>query len=350
MPTLENDPLISRTNMDIERFSGGVYGESTRFNGVRGITYAEGHGAVVGVSENHTSAAGPGVFGQSDGTGVWGTSKTWMGVFGHSESTTGGAGVMGEAQGAGVIGKSHTWIGVYGESFSTTGGGAVVGEHKANGSGVVGLSGGGVGVWGKSETHEGVHAETRSPVTAAVAAYNLNAAGTGAAVYARKEGTVGHAGFFDGQVWVSGDLGVGGDIRLANADCAEDFDVEPRCDAEAGSVVSIGENGAISTATQAYDTRVAGVVSGAGAYKPGLILDSRGGVARRPVALMGKVYCKVDASFAPIAIGDLLTTSSTPGHAMKAVDRAQAFGATVGKALAPLQSGRGLIPILVALT
>jgi hypothetical protein len=64
---------------------------------------------------------------------------------------------------------------------------------------------------------------------------------------------------------------------------------------------------------------------------------------------MGKVYCKVDASKVPIVIGDLLTTSSTPGHAMKAVDPGQAFGAVIGKALRPLAGGRGLVPILVAL-
>ncbi len=64
---------------------------------------------------------------------------------------------------------------------------------------------------------------------------------------------------------------------------------------------------------------------------------------------MGKVYCKVDASYAPIAIGDLLTTSPTPGHAMNAIDQLQAFGAVIGKALRPLGEGQGLIPILIAL-
>jgi hypothetical protein len=256
---------------------------------------------------------------------------------------------MGEATGAGVIGKSGTWHGVYGESPSTTGGAGVWGEHKGNGAGVVGKSPGGVGVWGVSTDHEGVHAETHSAVTAAVAAYNENASGTGAALFARKAGDIGHAGFFDGHVWIGRDLGVGGDIRLANADCAENFDLHPLCSAEAGAVVSIAEDGSISESTVAYDSRVAGVVSGAGGYRPALVLDSRGGEARRPVALVGKVYCKVDADFAPIATGDLLTTSSTPGHAMKATDRAKAFGAVIGKALAPLHAGRDLIPILVAL-
>ena len=34
---------------------------------------------------------------------------------------------------------------------------------------------------------------------------------------------------------------------------------------------------------------------------------------------------------------------------MKASDSAQAFGAVVGKALRPLESGQDLIPILIAL-
>ena len=101
---------------------------------------------------------------------------------------------------------------------------------------------------------------------------------------------------------------------------------------------------------QAYDRRVAGVVSGAGNYKPAVILDRHATkTPRRPLALMGKVYCRVDASESPIAIGDLLTTSATPGHAMKAENPALAFGAVIGKALRPLASGRGLVPILVAL-
>ena len=108
--------------------------------------------------------------------------------------------------------------------------------------------------------------------------------------------------------------------------------------------------GGVRMSNTAYDRRVAGVISGAGGYKPAIILDRQTlGADRRPLALMGKVWCKVDASHAPIAIGDLLTTSSTPGHAMKAANPAEAFGAVIGKALRPLASGQGLVPILVAL-
>jgi hypothetical protein len=68
-----------------------------------------------------------------------------------------------------------------------------------------------------------------------------------------------------------------------------------------------------------------------------------------PIALMGKVYCKVDAQYGAIEIGDLLTTSATPGHAMKAADPTKAFGAILGKALKGMDAGVGSIPVLVAL-
>jgi hypothetical protein len=214
----------------------------------------------------------------------------------------------------------------------------------------VGTSKSGVGVYGVSETHEGVHAQTKSLHTAAIAAYNLNPAGEGAAIFAKKEGSNGHAGFFDGNVWVSGELVVGKDITLANADCAEDFDVSGTDEIEPGTVMVLGKEGALLESQQAYDKRVAGVISGAGSYKPGIVLDKQQTSAhRQPIALMGKVFCKVDAQFGGIEVGDLLTTSPTPGHAMKTNDPVQAFGAVIGKALRPLAAGQGLIPILIAL-
>jgi hypothetical protein len=61
------------------------------------------------------------------------------------------------------------------------------------------------------------------------------------------------------------------------------------------------------------------------------------------------VYCKVNADFGSIAIGDLLTTSPMPGRAMKAAEPTKAFGAVIGKALDSIDRGCGLIPILVTL-
>lgn len=138
---------------------------------------------------------------------------------------------------------------------------------------------------------------------------------------------------------------------LRNADCAEDLDVAGGdAPIEPGTVMIIGGDGRLSPSIRPYDRCVAGVVSGAGDLKPGSVLgrDPDAG-ARLPIALTGRVWCRVDASSAPIETGDLLTTSSAAGHAMKALEPGRAFGAVIGKALAPLHSGQGLIPILVAL-
>lgn len=153
-----------------------------------------------------------------------------------------------------------------------------------------------------------------------------------------------------GDIFNGGNLSVSGDIFLPGADCAEHFDVAGEAALEPGTVLIIDDMGGLRESGRAYDRRVAGVVSGAGELRPGIILDRRESAeGRAPVALVGKVYCKAEASTAPIEVGDLLTTSSAPGHAMRAADRDRAFGAVLGKALKPLPEGHGLIPILVAL-
>jgi hypothetical protein len=148
-------------------------------------------------------------------------------------------------------------------------------------------------------------------------------------------------------VWLSG---LTGDIVLRNADCAEEFDVSHVPGAEPGAVMVIGADDALELGSEAYDKRVVGVVSGAGDLRPGIVLGRQPSRRTRlPIALTGKVFCKVDASYAPIAVGDLLTTSGTPGHAMKAADHTRAFGAVIGKALRAHAAGTGLIPVLIAL-
>jgi hypothetical protein len=141
-----------------------------------------------------------------------------------------------------------------------------------------------------------------------------------------------------------------GDIVLLNADCAEDFTVEDAAAAGPGTVMVLSQDGKLRPSDREYDTGVVGVVAGAGGLRPGIVLDRRNPSADRlPVALMGKAFCKADASNGPIVIGDMLTTSSTVGHAMRVEQSSRAFGAVIGKALAPLPRDRGLVPILVAL-
>jgi len=144
--------------------------------------------------------------------------------------------------------------------------------------------------------------------------------------------------------------GTKGDIILANADVAEEFEVDPSENAEPGTVMVIDGVGTIGQSREAYDRKVAGVISGAGGFKPGLLLDKKSSPYKRsPLAVTGKVFCKVDARYSPIEVGDLLTTSDTPGHAMKAVNPSRAFGAVIGKSLGTLQGALGMVPILVAL-
>ena len=68
-----------------------------------------------------------------------------------------------------------------------------------------------------------------------------------------------------------------------------------------------------------------------------------------PVALTGRVYAWADASYAAIEPGDLLTTSDTPGHAMRVSDYTRAQGAIIGKAMSKLSEGKGLVLVLVTL-
>jgi hypothetical protein len=158
-------------------------------------------------------------------------------------------------------------------------------------------------------------------------------------------------------ITVKGGINLSGIITIASngdiqfADCAEQFDIVAETPVDPGTVMIVGESEALSPCDRPYDTRVAGVVSGAEQYRPALILDQRDtGSPRMPIALMGKVYCKVDAGYGAIAAGDLLTTSPTAGHAMKASDPSKSFGTTIGKALRSWPDGKGLIPVLVALS
>jgi hypothetical protein len=208
----------------------------------------------------------------------------------------------------------------------------------------------GSGVDATSDSGEAVHAESNSPTLATIAAYKQNPNGTGAAIYGKNAGTKGDAGFFDGTVHITGVLTVDQDVAINGADCAEEFDISAGESISPGTVMVLDTGGKLSRSSCEYDKRVAGVISGAGVYRPALVLDRRGQSASRlPLALVGKAYCLVDASNGPIEVGDLLTTSATPGHAMKLNDPFRGFGAAIGKALTPHREGTGLIPILIAL-
>jgi hypothetical protein len=156
---------------------------------------------------------------------------------------------------------------------------------------------------------------------------------------------------FDGLAWFSNNVSVGSLTVRGGADVAEPFEMSST-NVPQGAVVIIDEArpGRLKLNERAYDTRVAGVVSGANGIQPGLSLTQEGLMeGGQNVALSGRVYVQADATYGAIKPGDLLTTSDTPGHAMRVTDSARAQGAILGKAMSALNEGAGFVLVLVTL-
>ena len=140
-------------------------------------------------------------------------------------------------------------------------------------------------------------------------------------------------------------------IITGGADLAEPFKMGGKEMAK-GSVVVIDKEhpGELALSSHEYDSCVAGIVSGANGINPGIALHQEGALdGDQNVALSGRVYVLADATHGAIEPGDMLTTSSTPGHAMKVTNHARAQGAIIGKAMTGLAKGRGMVLVLVTL-
>ena len=138
---------------------------------------------------------------------------------------------------------------------------------------------------------------------------------------------------------------------VGGADVAEPFRMANPAIPQ-GAVVIIDEEhlGQLKLSERAYDTRVAGIVSGANGVNPGISLSQQGLLeGGRNVALSGRVYVQADATPGAIKPGDLLTTAAVPGYARKVTDPTQAQGAILGKAMSPLSEGKGMVLVLVTL-
>jgi len=139
--------------------------------------------------------------------------------------------------------------------------------------------------------------------------------------------------------------------QVPSSDVAEYMPVSG--DVTPGTVLVIGNTGTLESSSIAYDTRVAGIVS----TEPGVSLGTKeeGNNGEELIAVAGRVPCKVDAKYGAIHPGDLLSTSDTPGHAMKAkpvqIDGIEFYrdGTVLGKALGTLETGTGVIEVLVTL-
>jgi hypothetical protein len=215
---------------------------------------------------------------------------------------------------------------------------------------------GGLAVTGASSPHypgsAGVFIEKVPNYGGAVYAYDYNANGPLSLALNSPGGNVGI-----GTLTPQNTLDVNGTTRThsiiitGGADLAEPFKMGSQ-KVQKGSVVVIDEAhpGELKLSTSAYDMHVAGIVSGANGINPGIALQQEGMMeGGQNVALTGRVYVLADATHGPIQPGDLLTTSDTPGHAMKVSDHARAQGAILGKAMTTLSEGKGMVLVLVTL-
>lgn len=332
-------------------------------NGLTGISHTEAKAGLVGLNMEN----GYGVYGSSiNGSGIFGRSDNWIGVYGQTMAagSAGAAGVWGRAGsagGVGVVGQAvqPDSIGVKGVAHES-GGVGVWGQSNKN-TGVYGQSTNWVGVWGVSQDASGVYGVSSAQFSAGVYGQNNssgygvygianNGAGVvgisenGTAVFGRS--TTGLAGNFEGRVRTKVLEIVGG------SDLAERFAVSGDETVEPGTVMVIDPDnpGHLMPSDGAYDRKVAGAVSGAGGVNPGLTLHQENVLEGDTiVAIAGRVYVLADASNGAIEPGDLLTTSDLPGHVMKATDLDLAQGAILGKAMTALDSGTGLVLVLVNL-
>jgi len=149
---------------------------------------------------------------------------------------------------------------------------------------------------------------------------------------------------------VAGDAQIDGNIAAKYQDMAEWVPAGTSMSAGTVVVLDTGHSNQVVASSRSYDTRVAGVVSA----KPAVILGE-GGQGKVMVATTGRVRVKVDATSAPIRVGDLLVTSDKEGIAMRSqpldlggtpIHRP---GTLIGKALEPLEKGVGEILVLLSL-
>jgi hypothetical protein len=286
---------------------------------------------LVTIINSNTGSSADGVWVQTGGSSSWG-------VYANLTATSGRA-VYGNASGA-----SGSGIGVYGRSASTDGhGGYFEGRVRID--------------YNSTLTNATLRLHETEAEFARLEFTNTNTA--------RKwhiAGFIGSAVADDRlNFWNSaaGDImSIRGDgtvavkvLEITGADLAEKFPTTETL--EPGTVVEIDPDnpGQLRKARGAYNKRVAGVVAGANGLSKGIVLGNlEGSENHTPIAMSGRVWVYADATHEAIEPGDLLTTSDTPGHAMKASDPTRAHGTVIGKAMTRLEKGKtGMVLVLVNL-
>ncbi len=296
-----------------------------------------------------------------------------------SESRAGVTGVNDAVSGRtrGVVGFSRSPEGIAVEGQATATSGESVGvrgiSNSTSGTGVTGVStaetGETYGVLGISESSFGIGVEGKATATS----------GQTIGVFGRSDSPEGVGGRFFNKS--TGDIiqGLGSSrsrssvivLQVTNSgivrsrggfetlpDFAESIEARGSTeDYEPGDVLVInrGKNRSVEKSSSPYSTLVAGVYSA----NPGVLGVNKPMESRKdseiPMAIVGIVPCKVSTENGAIQVGDLLTTSSIPGHAMKAKAleingvKIQPAGTILGKALEPFEEGEGKIKVLLTL-
>jgi hypothetical protein len=371
--------LNSAGNLSVTASAGTAITASSLASGVGFGVRGEGSFLGVGVDGWAPDGSSYGVRGQAGGTNSAGV---YAEAFATSTETYGVRGKAHSGLGSGVAGENNasTGIGVYGLQGSGTGSRTAAGVYgeslQASGNGVVGVANNGsaaYGIWGRSssgyagafegavkvfgnsshtkpflqlhETEDGDYARIQLQVASRPLWHiAVGGADNSLVLYNSTNSIV-------TSVSESGTLTTRVLTITGGADIAEPFQMSQR-DLRKGSVVVIDEEnpGRLKLSTEPYDRRVAGIISGAGGVNPGLSLQQEGVVeGDQQVALTGRVFAQADTSNGPIKPGDLLTTSPSPGRAMRVTDHARAQGAILGKALSALAEGDGLVLVLVTL-
>ena len=284
------------------------------------------------------ASAQVGVFGKGLTYGVHGS---YQNTLHHGYLGASGAGVLGESTSLGVKGVGNT-IGVKGENSQ--------GDYGYLGYTNIGVYGVGIGT--------GVYGYTRRDATTPVALGTSrgvlaqvildNASGGAMGVHSSIVGTTVNGTYYSGYFGSGGItgggtyMGLAADLRTGDAvDIAELIYGA----AEAGDVVVADPENpeTVLPSSNPYDTSVVGIIS----TKPHLIMgmdiirNSEGEFTEDidivKLAVSGRVPVKVTGS---VSIGDLLTTSSVPGHAMKCDEISKCIGSIVGKALSENIDGK----------
>lgn len=345
----------------------GVYGTSNATNGtgVYGVAGNSGDYATHGGLFRSYAQKGTGVRGLALYSGSEMTATSYGGYF--ESASPRGTGVYGKVNYSGSGLKyagyfecdSETGYGVYatvnGSSYSNWAFRGVASGTASNGAwfSTVGTDttavyGNATGTSGTYNTSKG--GDFRSAGNRGYGVYARADGQYGIGIYA-SGGSDGFAGHFRGNVKITRKSDGATVMELGEGlDFAEGFHVKKPDLIEPGTVLVIDSEtpGKLRMSQDPYDTKVAGIVAGANGLGSGVRLGA--GMFDHDVALAGRVYCKVEALDHDVRLGDLLTTSTIPGHAMRAADRERSHGTILGKAMEPLEKGQtGKILVLVTL-